>query len=209
MVDLLRPLVTRISIHSPHARGDVHFAKSLRWYQHHFNPLPSCEGRQAAPTPARRAFNFNPLPSCEGRPGGSFLFHDFPRISIHSPHARGDGGCAGRVCGMEISIHSPHARGDAPRRADQRRSVAFQSTPLMRGETQYLTAQISTAPFQSTPLMRGETSRWRIENPFSAHFNPLPSCEGRHAPRKECKTVEKFQSTPLMRGETWPPTRTR
>ena len=34
-------------------------------------------------------------------------------ISIHSPHARGDGrGCFAAGCPAWISIHSPHARGD-------------------------------------------------------------------------------------------------
>ena len=56
-----------ISIHSPHARGDVHNMVHSRHY-----------------------FYFNPLPSCEGR-----HFHNHPVnpeqfISIHSPHARGD-----------------------------------------------------------------------------------------------------------------------
>ena len=35
----------RISIHSPHARGDPPLPR-LRRRAHHFNPLPSCEGRR-------------------------------------------------------------------------------------------------------------------------------------------------------------------
>ena len=55
-----------ISIHSPHARGDLHFRLS-HCQSRYFNPLPSCEGRPDWPCWARRNSNFNPLPSCEGR----------------------------------------------------------------------------------------------------------------------------------------------
>ena len=78
-----------ISIHSPHARGD-----KCSEYQivesEDFNPLPSCEGRQrATPIPMGFPVDFNPLPSCEGRPNGR-VFIKLIKISIHSPHARGD-----------------------------------------------------------------------------------------------------------------------
>ena len=39
---------------------------------------------------------------------------DREQISIHSPHARGDGdGISTFSAGSSISIHSPHARGDS------------------------------------------------------------------------------------------------
>ena len=34
--------------------------------------------------------------------------------------------------------------------------------------------------FQSTPLMRGETAARTERRSATTHFNPLPSCEGRH-----------------------------
>ena len=40
----------------------------------------------------RTRTNFNPFPSCEGRLGYPVISTDRIRISIHSPHARGDGG---------------------------------------------------------------------------------------------------------------------
>ena len=46
--------------------------------------------------------------------------------------------CLVPVAGVEparISIHSPHARGDAARLTAARLTFAFQPTPLMRGET--------------------------------------------------------------------------
>ena len=56
-----------------------------------------------------------------------------------------------------ISIHSPHARGDAARLTAARLTFAFQSTPLMRGETRREVDTYEIPKFQSTPLMRGET----------------------------------------------------
>ena len=50
--------------------------------------------------------------------------------------------------------------------------------------------------------MRGETLRHRPPIPKPFHFNPLPSCEGRHLGIDIDKAVREFQSTPLMRGET-------
>ena len=62
-----RPVARRaISIHSPHARGDVMSMMRLSW-RCHFNPLPSCEGRRLPATRLRCNHYFNPLPSCEGR----------------------------------------------------------------------------------------------------------------------------------------------
>ena len=124
-----------ISIHSPHARGDINHAipthaaigfqstplmrgetSSISFFHaqvHDFNPLPSCEGRPHRTAHRFTSSHFNPLPSCEGRP------------------------------------------------ADSRKAVAvqvFQSTPLIRGETFASASTRATSTlFQSTPLMRGET----------------------------------------------------
>ena len=37
---------------------------------------------------------------------------------------------------LKISIRSPHARGDKDRKPISKRNLTFQSAPLMRGETQ-------------------------------------------------------------------------
>ena len=80
----------KISIHSPHARGDIN-----RFYRHGVITY------------------FNPLPSCEGRPCAHISASEPLAISIHSPHARGDDvDFIRRVDVLPISIHSPHARGD-------------------------------------------------------------------------------------------------
>ena len=58
---------------------------------------------------------------------------------------------------LRISIHSPHARGDLYLVPWLRSKLTFQSTPLMRGETNLFLGQTKRLEFQSTPLMRGET----------------------------------------------------
>ena len=62
-------------------------------------------------------------------------FRFAPKLSIHSPHARGDLRMVTYALSVDLSIHSPHARGDSG--AVRRRicAIHFQSTPLMRGET--------------------------------------------------------------------------
>ena len=170
---------TQISIHSPHARGDF-LDRVIIGAASNFNPLPSCEGRRLRGDNEKYRFgDFNPLPSCEGRPRRAETLPRSSSISIHSPHARGDGVARGRALEAQISIHSPHARGDPGTTGPQGPQGEFQSTPLMRGETDALSVFKFTLPFQSTPLMRGETHG-------IAHLD-------------ECSA---FQSTPLMRGET-------
>ena len=151
-------------------------------------------------------------------------------ISIHSPHARGDGERLPHAKqGGNISIHSPHARGDLTHGPSYLAVVPISiHSPHARGDAiQGIRRPARTSTFQSTPLMRGETF-WlnRCGSRFS-NFNPLPSCEGRletrcqqgfcahpisiHSPHargdagsstQEGETYHKFQSTPLMRGET-------
>ena len=123
-----------ISIHSPHARGDVR-SKHLRE-----NPVISIHS-----------------PHARGDRVLDVAGVCFNSISIHSPHARGDPHGATRASEWKISIHSPHARGDDESNSFSAREKSFQSTPLMRGETPQLACLKSTRRFQSTPLMRGET----------------------------------------------------
>ena len=59
-------LPNTISIHSPHARGDVSCPGKFQALCN-FNPLPSCEGRPNGGALPFLPKDFNPLPSCEGR----------------------------------------------------------------------------------------------------------------------------------------------
>ena len=121
-----------------------------------------------------------------------------------------------------VSIHSPHARGDqAIARFDSIQAM-FQSTPLMRGETIHTHGNIGVTSFQSTPLMRGETYtyswqyRRNIVSIHSPHargdtcvkpisiqlscFNPLPSCEGRRHPLHLRSDFASFNPLPSCEG---------
>ena len=79
-------------------------------------------------------------------------------ISIHSPHARGDFWGGRRRMWMNISIHSPHARGDPRGRPAKDEDEISIHSPHARGDADY----------PPNPLWQND-------------FNPLPSCEGRHA----------------------------
>ena len=168
-----------ISIHSPHARGDI-FPLPYCTTLTYFNPLPSCEGRRLGLRQFYQSNNFNPLPSCEGR---LLLLHPVtaPARFQSTPLMRGETmTSANTAAACYISIHSPHARGDMRHACKSIDLPAFQSTPLMRGET-------------ITLLMLGY---------FPVNFNPLPSCEGRLRRDIHFMRMCRFQSTPLMRGET-------
>ena len=103
-----------ISIHSPHARGDASPAPAAPAILRHFNPLPSCEGRQdRGENPAGTVY-FNPLPSCEGRQSLQIILPAHPSFQS-TPLMRGETVATSDILlAAFISIHSPHARGDRP-----------------------------------------------------------------------------------------------
>ena len=146
--------------------------------------------------------DFNPLPSCEGRRNRASV-KDTIRKFQSTPLMRGETRRrnASRQKGR-ISIHSPHARGDARGWMMYRCRFLFQSTPLMRGETAVSEIAAGVDLFQSTPLMRGETAATGWTWCILTYFNPLPSCEGRPDYIRSIARNFIFQSTPLMRGET-------
>ena len=146
----------RISIHSPHARGDFNgYAEHVCNF--HFNPLPSCEGRPLYRVRRRVVNHFNPLPSCEGRLTADGTTAFTVTISIHSPHARGDPEIIAQVDSIMISIHSPHARGDCADRGRRASVHYFNPLPSCEGRPKNQPTIREHWPFQSTPLMRGET----------------------------------------------------
>ena len=123
-----------ISIHSPHARGDGR----ARWSASrdpHFNPLPSCEGRQKPRRVRAPLGYFNPLPSYEGRPITK-IKREGTSVFQSTPLMRGETLSDRKIFPVSpISIHSPHTRGDQAILYIADFSVVFQSTPLTRGET--------------------------------------------------------------------------
>ena len=124
-------------------------------------------------------------------------------ISIHSPHARGDHLQAFPCFDCVISIHSPHARGDLKDAGRGGKLAYFNPLPSCEGRRWPNLTGSRTTAFQSTPLMRGETRPRRLVVRRERYFNPLPSCEGRPCGQTSIIAASPvFQSTPLMRGET-------
>ena len=167
-----------ISIHAPHARGDMgagmDFCASVSFQStplmrgatvvrlllrrgEVFQSTPLMRGAtRGSGRPPSLGWYFNPRPSCEGR-------RICPRIAPERVNFNPRPSCEGRPsCGCatgfaQISIHAPHARGDWPTPARGPARTRFQSTPLMRGATGARSIVCSSIPFQSTPLMRGAT----------------------------------------------------
>ena len=123
-----------ISIHSPHARGDI-WAISISRKSSIFQstPLTRGETKEVRPWLSTQRY-FNPLPSREGRPA-----------RLVTP------------CVIVVFQSTPLMRGETRRGGWTARSSKFQSTPLTRGETFIGCEGICSDKFQSTPLMRGET----------------------------------------------------
>ena len=58
---------------------------------------------------------------------------------------------------IRISIHSPHARGDKNHRDKESSLLYFNPLPSCEGRPNTKQPTKTTMTFQSTPLMRGET----------------------------------------------------
>ena len=190
----------KVSIHSPHARGDI-----INYFIHFFADVsihsPHARGDQVKRKENNRLISFNPLPSCEGRLKANRRGNFVNKVSIHSPHARGDNNFFFNVRINPRFNPLPSCEGRPTLGNFPNLTIMFQSTPLMRGETQRPLGSVHSenvsihsphargdhrgicwiviGVFQSTPLMRGETY-----NVCTIKFQVM------------------FQSTPLMRGET-------
>ena len=145
-----------VSIHAPHARGDLPRQWSLPYHQR-FNPRPSCEGRRRSRASLGHGCGFNPRPSCEGRP--VFCPVVKPLVWFQStPLMRGATSRA-LVLAAEhlVSIHAPHARGDSRPRTRLTNRTCFNPRPSCEGRPRILATERQSSWFQSTPLMRGAT----------------------------------------------------
>ena len=129
--------------------------------------------------------------------------HNTHRISIHSPHARGDRHRICSRCRYRISIHSPHARGDGHQLYGVQRPYHFNPLPSCEGRPERTPERDETGRFQSTPLMRGETSWRRSGGSCADYFNPLPSCEGRLRGRGQADHARTISiHSPHARGDS-------
>ena len=168
----------------------------------HFNPLPSCEGRQNNCKYNRTTIYFNPLPSCEGRRNWAGGNGKWISISIHSPHARGDAGWLVNPCfDSKISIHSPHARGDPGAVFQLRRLDDFNPLPSCEGRPRRLPETRCLPDFNPLPSCEGRPEYSPIENYDRTDFNPLPSCEGRPEYSTSSSAVSISIHSPHARGD--------
>ena len=174
-----------ISIHSPHARGDL---------------------RRQRETCKRPLFQSTPL--MRGETDDTAALQAAFDISIHSPHARGDPRAPRPFWGLHVDFNPlPSCEGRRFDGNDSPATMIFQSTPLMRGETWFpLITQTQPGISIHSPHARGDRPlcrQWNIliisiHSPHARgdfrrllfftwwqDFNPLPSCEGRqHKPPK-------------------------
>ena len=158
---LIDKITIPISVCSPRTRGDTTKATTQKELAY-FNPLPSCEGRLADLSRSHYCFRFQSTPLMRGETTWEITRADIGDISIHSPHARGDG---------------------RPNRTTKR-YYPFQSTPLMRGETRVRALRdLLLRHFNPLPSCEGRLFI-RANALASDDFNPLPSCEGRREPAK-------------------------
>ena len=169
---------SHISIHSPHARGDVDVS-ACKIGLCDFNPLPSCEGRLTAKDGLISISDFNPLPSCEGR---REAYHITPVSEgfQSTPLMRGETRTQTRYsCCMRHFNPLPSCEGRRITVSSRGRINLFQSTPLMRGETMLPPCWMSILlHFNPLPSCEGRLVNVYI-SPDTDNFNPLPSCEGR------------------------------
>ena len=122
-------------------------------------------------------------------------------ISIHSPHARGDKCFHDPLIGRPISIHSPHARGDNSAAFIRNSALISIHSPHARGDLPFRYMSSGFKISIHSPHARGDYLP-TYNCPRRPYFNPLPSCEGRRPKQRIFPLIGEFQSTPLMRGET-------
>ena len=149
-------LKSGISIHSPHARGDVQVRK-LDQPRTKFQSTPLMRGETKSQVTFFRASIFQSTPLMRGETV------DLPNDVLHIQHFNPLPSCEGRLlraateAGVLQFQSTPLMRGETPRKFAGDDRLKFQSTPLMRGETSFARLCSSCEIFQSTPLMRGET----------------------------------------------------
>ena len=172
------PAKIRISIHSPHARGDVNDQTGA---VNIFISIHSPHARGDTITLE------------------SAIEH---QISIHSPHARGDASSRKWANQVKISIHSPHARGDICCKYFSSAILISIHSPHARGDKSPCRLCSCSSNFNPLPSCEGRQDHledYTRDLNISIHS---PHARGDRMTRQHSKRLLIFQSTPLMRGET-------
>ena len=143
-----------------------------------FQSTPLMRGATRRAAQGARQSRFQSTPLMRGATVRGYCPGDERRVSIHAPHARGDGRRGPRTAGRDVSIHAPHARGDDEGAVGHRPVQVSIHAPHARGDgTAYYLPDRSNVSIHA-PHARGDRCL-----PFSTsqttRFNPRPSCEGR------------------------------
>ena len=111
-----------------------------------------------------------------------FRSKDFAYAFSILPHARGDGWHdAQRDAARHISIHSPHARGDHKDELEGKTWQISIRSPHTRGDVQDALSSAGNGGISiRSPHARGDSTTGNL-SARKAHFNPLPSHEGRRS----------------------------
>ena len=160
MIGKFSHLNTDISIHSPHARGDVNCRQRVARHGL-FQSTPLMRGETPLIGSEKVALKFQSTPLMRGETILRPELHAHDCISIHSPHARGDApGVLLLRRFIKISIHSPHARGDHLARLSRCTHGNFNPLPSCEGRlTAFrLSRQVQAISIHS-PHARGDNTR--------------------------------------------------
>ncbi len=217
-------LLLVVSIHAPLARGDP-FANLHAHNLLSFNPRPSCEGRPGGLRLKPPVMLFQSTPLLRGATGIATNYFREGWVSIHAPLARGDGTTFTKLLKIEGFNPRPSCEGRQFTLFSIKKPSMFQSTPLLRGATSItitfailvsvsihaplargddasLSPTNGVKQFQSTPLLRGATGKIYRKDEDRSCFNPRPSCEGRHGPRRLLDRQNHVSiHAPLARGD--------
>ena len=171
----------RISIHSPHTRGDEF-----------------CIGA------GRESHKFQSTPLTRGETGDFSGYVTLYRISIHSPHTRGDLIMGGNMyIALYISIHSPHTRGDADYPALTTDDLISIHSPHTRGDAKHGKQALQAIDFNPLPSHEGRHTHVINSYHPTINFNPLPSHEGRRCCRRAgCQFARISIRSPHTRGDS-------
>ena len=125
-----------------------------------------------------RQSRFQSTPLMRGATVRGYCPGDERRVSIHAPHARGDGRRGPRTAGRDVSIHAPHARGDHARVHGGHPLIVSIHAPHARGDRTWSRRLPIRGGFNPRPSCEGRQGHCKLLQRDTC-FNPRPSCEGR------------------------------
>ena len=145
--------------------------------------------------------HFNPLPSSEGRRPWNCVLRHPDRLQSTSLIRGKTEILDSRVVFCDTSIHFPHPREDFEMSHHYGFFRYFNPLPSSEGRQMSLPTMWLSRYFNPLPSSEGRR-REASTHPAADHFNPLPSSEGRLHGTALTVSVDILQSTSLIRGKT-------